>query len=71
MDVLTAREDLTRAKRSIGPRLIEFVESVPNKTYNIKANILLGSIKEQIEARCSEANFQRPRMTATRPRRSL
>jgi len=58
MDVLTAREDLNRARRSIGPRLIEFVDNVPNKTYNIKANVLLASIKEQIEARCSKAVFQ-------------
>jgi len=57
MDVLTAREDLNRAKRSIGPRLIEFVENIPNKTYDIKANVLLAAIKEQIESRCSKANF--------------
>lgn len=58
MDVLTAREDPNRARRSIGPRLIEFAERVVNKVSDVKANILLEAIKEQIEARCSRANFQ-------------
>lgn len=58
MDVLTAREDLNRARRSIGPRLIEFAEEVLNKTPDTKVTILLDRIKEQIEARCSKADFQ-------------
>jgi hypothetical protein len=58
MDVLTARADPNRAKRSIGPRLIEFAEKVVNKTSDIKANVLLERIKEQIEARCARASFQ-------------
>ncbi len=58
MDVLTARADPNRAKRSIGPRLVEFAEKVVNKTSDIKANSLLERIKEQIEARCAKAYFQ-------------
>src|SRR5713101_3212957 len=58
MDVLTAREDLNRAKRSIGPRLIEFAEKNVKHTENLMANVILERIKEQIEARCSKANFQ-------------
>src|SRR5437870_5746411 len=58
MDVLTAREDLTRARRSIGPRIIEFAEEIPNKTFSVKTNILLEDIKKEIEARCLKANFQ-------------
>jgi len=57
MDVLTAREDLKRAKKSIGPRLIEFVEKELNRPSDFKAGVLLDKIKEQIEARCSKANF--------------
>jgi len=57
MDVLTARADLKRAKKSIGPRLIEFVEKELNKPSDFKAGILLDKVKEQIEARCSKASF--------------
>lgn len=59
MDVLTAREDPNRARRSMGPRLIEFADSIVNKAADLKANILLERIKEQIEIRCSKANFQK------------
>src|SRR5713101_5528369 len=59
MDVLTAREDLNRARRSIGPRLIEFAEKVVNRGSDLKANALLERIKEQIEARCSKAHFEK------------
>lgn len=58
IDVLSAREDPNRAKRSIGPRLVEFSERITNRTPDGNASALLGKIKEQIELRCSQARFQ-------------
>ncbi len=57
MDVLSAREDLKRAKKSIGPRLIEFVEKELKSQSDFKAGVFLDKIKDQIEARCSKAHF--------------
>src|SRR2546428_9859492 len=59
MDVLTAREVPNRARRSMGPRLIEFAENIANKASDPWATNLLTRIKEEIEIRCSKADFQK------------
>src|SRR5207245_9017097 len=52
MNVLPVREDLTRARRSIGPRLFEFAEGIQTKPFSVRTNILLEDTKKEIETRC-------------------
>ncbi len=57
MDVLTARQDLNRARLSVGPRIIELANKPANLAPDSTANGLLDIMKFEIEARCSRADF--------------
>jgi hypothetical protein len=60
MDVLTAKQDLGKAKLSIGPRVVEFAERNITIDYyeTATATRLLTMIKGLIESRCAKANFK-------------
>jgi len=58
MDVLTAKQDLSKAKLSIGPRVIEFDERNVTPEPNDAARRTLTKIEELIESRCAKANFK-------------
>src|SRR2546428_349030 len=58
MDVLTARQDLSRARLSVGPRIIELADKPANLAPDSLANALLKVMKGAIEARCSKADFR-------------
>jgi len=57
MDVLTARQDLDSAKMAIGPKIIEFSPKGPKHSTDLKASLLLESIRGQITERCAKADF--------------
>ncbi len=58
MDVVTARQDPNRARLTIGPRIVEFADPPSNQATDMKATVLLGTIKGAVEARCSKADFR-------------
>ncbi len=57
MDVLTARQDLNRARNSLGPRIIEISDKPADWGLDSKASALLDAMKAAIESRCSKADF--------------
>jgi hypothetical protein len=58
MDVLTAAQDMARAKLSIGPRVIQFSEKSIILGYDETAKRILTKIEKLIESRCAKANFK-------------
>src|SRR2546426_8420754 len=56
-DVLTARQDLNRARNSLGPRIIEISDKPADWGLDSKASAFLDAMKAAIESRCSKADF--------------
>ncbi len=57
MDVLTARQDLEKARSNIGPKIIEFTNARRDSRHHEEATIMLEMIESQVEARCSKADY--------------
>jgi hypothetical protein len=59
MDVLTARQDLTKARLSIGPRLVEFASNLADLPEDEEAKELLHQIEREIQTQCAKAEYEK------------